>query len=164
MDNSPLSPPSNPYIQPSYYAGLVVNTVVGILAALGTTNITELDISAPNLSGYAIYEMGKPVRAVFVNLNAFLRSDEGVRERSVYHIDLGFASTNDTGKPDSVGKEIRIKRLNIGYADDTSNLTWGGQSWETPEFLVSGEEVFETQPLSEGVNLRETEAVLVWFK
>lgn len=133
------------------------------MAASGTTKLVELELSAPNLSGYAIYEAGEPVRAVFVNLNAWLKSDEGVRERSVYHIDLGFTSNADEKTFDSAEKEIRVKRLNIGYADDTSNLTWGGQSWETPEFLVSEEEVFETGSWDEGVDIRETEAILVWF-
>lgn len=162
MDDTPLSPPSQPYLLPSYYAGLVINTAVGRDAASGTTEIVELELSAPNLSGYAIFEEGKAVRAVFVNLNAWLKSDEGVRERSVYHIDLGFVSADGTEAPGSP-KEIKVKRLDIGYADNTSDLKWGGQSWETPEFLVSGKEVFETKPWDEGVDIRETEAVMVWF-
>ena len=133
------------------------------MAASGTTEIVELELSAPNLSGYAIYETGRLVRAVFVNLDAWLKSDEGVRERSVYHIDLGFTSVDAAETFGSGGKEVRVKRLNIGYADDTSNLAWGGQSWETPEFLVSGEEVVEIKSWDEGVDIRETEAVLVWF-
>ena len=163
MDNSPLSPPSQPYLQPSYYAGLVLNTAVGGKAALGLTKVVELEISAPNLSGYVIFEMGKPVRAVFINLNAWVKSDEGVRERSSYHIGLSFTSADDGKMLDSAPKKIRVKRLDIGYADDVSGLAWGGQSWETPEFLVSGKEVFETRSWDEGVDIRETEAVLVWF-
>jgi len=130
---------------------------VGNKAGLGMTKIVELDISAANLSGYAIFEMGKVVRAVFINLNGWLKGDEEVRERSAYHIDLSFASE------DCKGREIRVKRLDIGYADDTGGLTWGGQSWETPEFLVSGEEVSETRSWDEGVDIKETEAILVWF-
>jgi len=162
VDNSPLSPPSQPYLQPSYYAGLVVNTAVGREAASGATTIVELELSAPNLSGYAIYETGKLARAVFVNLNAWLRSDEGIRERSVYHIDLGFTAT-DTAETISSARGVRIKRLDIEYADDTSKLRWGGQSWETPMFLVEGKEEFETKGLDEGIDIRETEAILVWF-
>ena len=161
MDNSSLSPPSQPYLQPSYYGGLVVNTAVGGEAASGTTKIVELDISSPNLSGYAIFEADRLVRAVFVNLNAWLKSDEGVRERDAYHIDLGFASSYGYGE--DAKKEIKVKRLDIGYADDIANLTWGGQSWETPEFLVSGEEDIETNSLDKGVDIKETEAILVWF-
>ena len=162
MDNSTLSPPSQPYLQPSYYGGLVVNTAVGSKAASGTTKIVELDISSPNLSGYAIFEADKLVRAVFVNLNAWLKSDEGVRERDAYHIDLGFAS-GGYGHGEDTKREIKVKRLHIGYADDTSNLTWGGQSWETPEFLVSGKEDIERNSLDKGVDIKETEAILVWF-
>lgn len=163
MDGSPLSPPSQPYLQPTYYGGLVVNTAVGHRAAPGTTKVVELEISEPNLSGYAIFERGKLVRAVFINLNAWLKGDEGARERNVYHIDLGFASAGEGERLDLGAKEIRLKRLDIGHADDTSKLTWGGQSWETPQFLVSGEEVFETKACDEGIDIRETEAVLVWF-
>jgi hypothetical protein len=133
------------------------------MAASGTTKIVELELSAPNLSGYAIYEKGKLVRAVFVNLNGWLKSDEGVRERGVYHIDLCFTLIGDRKKFDPAGKKVRVKRLNIGYADDTSGLRWGGQSWETREFLVSGEEVIERRTWEEGVDIKETEAVLVWF-
>ena len=160
LDNSPLSPPSSPYLLPSYYAGLVINTAVGGMAASGKTKIVELELSAPNLSGYAIYEAGKPVRAVFVNLNAWVKDNEGVRERSTYHIDLGAAPI--VGKKPA-RKDIRVKRLNVAYADDTANLTWGGQSWETPEFLVSGKEVFERTTWDKGVDIRESEAILVWF-
>ena len=130
------------------------------MAASGTTKIVELELSAPNLSGYAIYEAGKPVRAVFVNLNAWVKDDEGIRERSTYHIDLGATST--VGE-EPTRREIRVKRLNVSYADDTANLTWGGQSWETPEFLVSGKEEFETTSWDQGVDIRESEAILVWL-
>ena len=164
VDNSPLSPPWQPYLQPSYYAGLVVNTAVGRGAASGTTEVVELELSASDLSGYAIYEKGKLVRAVFINLNAWLKSDEGVRERSVYHIDLCFISIADGKKVESGNRErIRVKRLDIGYADDTSGLRWGGQSWETPEFSVSGEGDIEMMSWEEGVDIKETEAILVWF-
>lgn len=135
---------------------------MGNKAASGKTKIVELDISAPNLSGYAIFEMDRPVRAVFINLNAWLKADEGVRERNSYHIDLSFAC-EDYRVLNSAPKEIRVKRLDIGYADDTRSLTWGGQSWETPEFLVSGEEVFETKLWEDGVDVEETEAIMVWF-
>ena len=133
------------------------------MAASGTTKLVELELSAPNLSGYAIYEAGKLVRAVFVNLNTWVKDDEGVRERGTYHIDFGFTSVVGEKTFESAGKEVRVKRLNVAYADDTANLTWGGQSWETPEFLVSGKEVFETGSWDKGVDIRETEAVLVWF-
>jgi len=159
-----LSPPSQPFLYPSYYAGLVINAAVGRAAASGTTKIVELEISEPNLSGYVIYEMDKPVRAVFVNLDGWLKSDEGVRERGVYHIDWSFVFA-DGGEASCLdSNKIRLKRLDIAYADDTSGLTWGGQSWETPQFLVSGEEVFETKSWDEGIDIRETEAVLVWFQ
>jgi hypothetical protein len=136
---------------------------VGSKAASGTTTIIELGITVPNLSGYAIFENDKLVRAVFINLNAWLRRDEGVRGRDVYHIDFTPNSTEDATGRDSRMKPISVKRLNIGYASDTKNLTWGGQDWETTEFLASGKEVVETKSLNEGVDIRETEAVLVWF-
>ena len=49
------------------------------------------------------------------------------------------------------------------YADDTSGLTWGGQSYETSDALVSGVETTEIALISAGVDLHDTEVVLLNF-
>lgn len=49
------------------------------------------------------------------------------------------------------------------HADDTSGVTWGGQSYETSDALVSGKETTETRSVSAGVDVSDTEVVLLNF-
>ena len=49
------------------------------------------------------------------------------------------------------------------YADDTSGLTWGGQSYETSDALVSGVETTDITVVSAGVDLHDTEVILLNF-
>jgi hypothetical protein len=49
------------------------------------------------------------------------------------------------------------------YADDTSGLTWGGQSYETNDAQPDGSVSTETTLVGAGVDIRDTEAVLVTF-
>jgi hypothetical protein len=49
------------------------------------------------------------------------------------------------------------------YASDTANLTWGGQTYETSDGRVSGPLFVDVLPISSGVDLQETEAILVTF-
>jgi len=51
----------------------------------------------------------------------------------------------------------------IRRADDTSGLTWGGQSYETQNGRVSGTEEVDALPISQGVYVQETEAVMLRF-
>ena len=64
IDNSPLDPPEPPHIQPPFYGGLLVNTLVG--ASRTPARITELTVADDNVTGYAAYDAsGTLVRAVF---------------------------------------------------------------------------------------------------
>lgn len=59
-----------------------------------------------------------------------------------------------------VWKEIyRIPRR----AGDTSGLTWGGKTYETRDGRVQGRVTIEIRRVADGLDLRETEAVLVEF-
>lgn len=49
------------------------------------------------------------------------------------------------------------------YADDISGLTWGGQSYETSDARPDGDVSTETVLVTAGVDIRDTEAVLVTF-
>lgn len=49
------------------------------------------------------------------------------------------------------------------HADDTSGVTWGGQTYETSDALVSGKETTETALVSAGVDIQDTEVVLLNF-
>ena len=49
------------------------------------------------------------------------------------------------------------------HADDTSGLTWGGQSYENPDGRVSGNLKTMTVNVTSGVVISASEAVLVSF-
>ncbi|OBZ65454.1 Beta-glucuronidase [Grifola frondosa] len=152
IDGSPLDPPSPPHIQPPYYAGLLIDTFVG---RTGSAQLVELSVNDSNTSGYAAFEDGRLVRAAFVNLNAWLQSSTG--DRPVVHIDLAFAGE---------GRQVtaaQAARLVIQHADDVANLTFAGQSYETPDVQPKGAVVEENITLADGLDLRATEAVLVRF-
>jgi hypothetical protein len=50
------------------------------------------------------------------------------------------------------------------YADDTSGLSWGGQTYETSNGRVGGSLVTETVDVSQGIDIKATEVVLVTFQ
>ncbi|KAI0751851.1 glycoside hydrolase family 79 protein [Daedaleopsis nitida] len=163
IDGSPLKPPAPAHAQPGYYAGLVVNSLIG---KTGSSKIVELTVGDSNISGYAAFEDGRLVRAVFVNLHAWLVSSKG--KRPSVHIDLDFAKgdTGTQGDVDALWKkgQATAKRLVIVHADDTEGLKWAGQSWETKNSIQpTGKLVTERVVLSEGVDLRSTEAILIEF-
>lgn len=91
------------------------------------------------------------------------------------HIDLAI-----TGHFNS--KTMTIKRLTIGYgnfspvelqpltvnhfdrhADDTAGVTWGGQTYETADAIVSGVQTLQFAAVSAGVDIQDTEVVLINF-
>ena len=74
IDNSPLDPPEPPHVTPSYYAGILVNSLIGNSVS---AKVTELPVPDENVSGYAVYEGNTLKRAVFVNLHAWLLSSTG---------------------------------------------------------------------------------------
>ncbi|EIW84140.1 glycoside hydrolase family 79 protein [Coniophora puteana RWD-64-598 SS2] len=149
LDGSPITPLA-PHVQPPYYAAIIAAEAIG---PSGTTQAIELNVNATDTSGYAFFEGQQLSRAIFINTVAYLPG----ANRSNTHIDLvipgGYLASS----------QMTIKRLNIGYANDTSGLTWGGQSYETPDGSVSGQETVETVNVSDGLDIQETEAVLVQF-
>jgi hypothetical protein len=50
------------------------------------------------------------------------------------------------------------------HADDTTGLTWGGQTYETSDARVNGALKLETVDVSDGVDIQETEVVMLSFK
>ncbi|KAJ8495443.1 hypothetical protein ONZ51_g1729 [Trametes cubensis] len=147
------------YNFPSYYAGLLINTFIG---STKTSQIVELSVDDSNVSGYAAFEQDKLVRVAFINLNAWLLSSTG--DRPSVHIDLDFAQ-GATADIDAFWHKgsATARRIIIDHADDTANLTWAGQSYETPDAHPAGRLVLEHVSLSEGIDLRATEAVLISF-
>ncbi|KAI0751865.1 glycoside hydrolase family 79 protein [Daedaleopsis nitida] len=151
VDGTPLNPPLPPHVQPVYYAALVINTLIG---STGASQIVELSVGDAQVSGYAAFEGGKLVRAVFVNLHPWLTTSTGARPS--VHIDFAFAGGSKTGSASA-------RRFVIQHADDTANVTWAGQSFETASGAPSGSVVRETIVLSKGLDLPATQAVLVDF-
>ena len=136
---------------PSYYAGILVNNFIG---SSGSAKIVELTIPDDNVSGYAAFEGNTLKRAVFINLHSWLLSSTGTRPS--VHLDLSFTSG-------SAAKSATAKRLIINHADDTQNLTFAGQSFETSDARPSGKISQESVDLRKGLDLRSTEAVLLSF-
>ena len=159
IDGSPLDPPQPPHIQPPFYAGLVVNTFVG---ATGASSLVELAVNDTDVTGYAAYEDGRLVRAVFVNLHAWLSDSTGARPS--VHIDFDFAADTSADADAFWEKAATARRLIIDHADDIANLTLAGQSYEqTADVSPTGNLVEEQIALHRGLDLRATEAVLLEF-
>ncbi|KZV62776.1 glycoside hydrolase family 79 protein [Peniophora sp. CONT] len=146
-DGSALPTPLAPHIQPTYYAAIIAAEAIG---TSGATTISELTLNNPQLSGYAFYENGALKRALFINLVAF--NGDGAT-RSAVHVALAGSTGN-----------ITVKRLSIPTAESTSGVTWGGQTYETSDALVSGKLQTQTVPVSAGVDVHETEVVMVTFQ
>ena len=175
LDGSPLSQPLAPHVQPAYYAAIIVAEAIG---NTGSARAVELSIDDTHVAGYAFYEGRKLVRAVLINSQAYL-ANNATGCRGTIHVNIQL--DNSTGVAPFV---MTIKRLAIGcvlifcwaclrktllilalcsYADDTSGLTWGGQSYETPDALVRGVKTTDIAPINAGVDLHDTEAVLLNF-
>ncbi|KAG6820481.1 hypothetical protein H0H93_016543 [Arthromyces matolae] len=149
LDGSNLGQPLPPHVQPAYYGAIVAAEAIG---SSGDSRVIELSIDNSRVAGYAFYEGSKLVRAVFINSNAYLSSTSG--SRSSVHLDLRFTGS------DAAPSLIAVKRLAIGRADDTSGLTWGGQSYETSDGRVSGSVKVQRAKVASGVDIAATEAVL----
>ncbi len=148
VDGSPLNPPQAPHVQPAYAAGILINTFIG---ATGDSQVVELSVDDADVSGYAAFEGGRLARAVFVNLHSWLTTSTGARPS--VHIDFG-----------GLQGFARARRLVIEHADDLANVTFAGQSFETPgDPRPVGMVVSETVVLGSGLDLRATEAVLIDF-
>jgi len=155
LDGTPLSQPVAPHIQPAYYSAIITAEVIG---NSGQTRSIELDIANQYLAGYAFYEGEVLKSALFINSQAWLSTSTGIRSNTTLTLDF----TSDWNSV-SAPRSMTIKRLEINHADDASGLKWGGQSYETSDGFVSGQLVTETIPVSQGVLITETEAVLVTF-
>ena len=100
-----MSKPLPPHIQPEYYAAIIAGEAIG---KSRKTQIKELTLTDPHLTGYAFYEAGKLARAVFINLKAHT----GAAVRTSVHLNISF-----TGSPAPVS--MTVKRLAIKYVSFT---------------------------------------------
>ena len=139
----------------------MVNSFIG---STGSSTLVELNVSDSNVSGYAVFEGDSLVRAVFINLDAWLTSSTGTRPS--VHIDLGFATGANATQNEVkafANRSASLKRLVIDHAEDTEGLKWAGQSYETSDVSPEGSLVAEQVQLEKGFDIRSTEAVLVEF-
>ncbi|KAK0455621.1 glycoside hydrolase family 79 protein [Desarmillaria tabescens] len=153
LDGSELPEPVAPHVQPLYYAAIVIGEAIG---NSGHTQAAELSIDNPRISGYAFYEDGVLARAVLINSQAYMKDQS--TSRSSIHLDLDFSGEGQ------LPTSVRVKRLAIGHADDDSGLTWGGQTYETDDARAQGELEIETIQVASGLDMVETEAILLSFE
>ncbi|KAF9472125.1 glycoside hydrolase family 79 protein [Pholiota conissans] len=151
LDGTPLSTPLPPHIQPQYYAAIIAGEAIG---NSGNTHVTELDINNARVSGYAFYEGKTLARVVLINSQAFFTTT--TTPRTSTHIDLNLSGTN-------APTTMTVKRLSVPHADDTTGLTWGGQTYETSNARVSGTLQVTKVAVTSGVDIQETEVVMLTF-
>ncbi|KAI0049009.1 glycoside hydrolase family 79 protein [Auriscalpium vulgare] len=149
LDGSTLSTPLPPHIQPLYYAAVIAAEAIG---PSGTTSASQLTVGNAQISGYAFFEGSRLARALFVNLNAFT----GASPRKSVHLSL---VPSGSGGPTMA----TVKRLTIPTANATSGVTWGGQTYETSDGKVQGTLSTSTVSVNSGIDIHDTEAVLLTF-
>ncbi|KAH7873319.1 glycoside hydrolase superfamily [Lentinula edodes] len=155
LDGSPLSAPLSPHIQPQYYAGIVAAEAIG---RYGNTLISELPIDNPQISGYSFYDDSQVKRLVLINHTPYFQADATAgTQRPVAKVKIYF--------PDRCGTQnIVAKMLEIQHSDDTSGLTWGGQSYETSDGLIGGFVSARTVASNEYLGIPASQAALVAFQ
>jgi len=152
-----------PHIQPAYYAAIIAAEAIGNVSGI---RAVELAMDHPRLAGYAFYEGSekKLAKVLLINSQAYFGttgSETPPPSRGYIHVDFQFLRGNSLFAPP---QRMSIKRLSIPHADDTSGLSWGGQTYETDDGLVHGELKVEKGDASSGVDLSDTEAVLITFQ
>ncbi|KAG6909980.1 hypothetical protein DXG01_013980 [Tephrocybe rancida] len=154
LDGSQLPEPVPAHVQPQYYAAVIAGEAIG---KTGRAQILEIKIDNTQIAGYGFYEDGTLARAVFINSKTYL--PESTNRTSV-HLDLGFTAVAGVKLP----RTMTVKRLVIGHATDVSGLTWGGQTYETSDGRVKGFLDVKTVPVSDGLDIQETEVILASFR
>ena len=100
IDGSPLPSPLAPHVQPAYYGAIIAAEAIG---TSGSTRAVELSVDNDQITGYAFYEGGVLVRALFISLRAYLKDTGG--KRGTVHVDLDLSG--------SAPSSMSIKRLSI---------------------------------------------------
>ncbi|TFK26568.1 hypothetical protein FA15DRAFT_588192 [Coprinopsis marcescibilis] len=148
-DGKQLDTPLLPYIQPQYYATIIAAEAIGPGV---NTRISELVVDHPALSAYAFYSEKSLTRVLFINSRVYLRKNG--RRKSI-RVDLDFMGRRP--------RRATVKRLSIASADDTSNLRWGGVTYETESGRPAGTEESIPVRLERSFEIRDTEVALISF-
>ncbi|KZT43267.1 hypothetical protein SISSUDRAFT_978381 [Sistotremastrum suecicum HHB10207 ss-3] len=147
LSGIPLQTPLAAHVQPAYYGALVVAEFLGNSSS---RTITELSTSSDTLAGYALYTPSGLSSVVLINSAPFLSSTSG--SRPITSVNLGLA-----------GMTMNVKRLDIGRTDDTSGLSWGGQSFETVAGTPGGTLSTLNVSADQSINVSASEVVLLKF-
>jgi hypothetical protein len=158
LDGSPLASPLAAHVQPQYYAAIVAAEAIG---QSGEAYISELTIDDDQVSGFVFYEGSRAKRMVLINHTPYFQSDAAAgTRRPVASVELSFP-------PECAARNVQLKMLEIEHSDDTSGVTWGGQTYETPDGLIGGDVAFQTlsstSTSNEYVGVPASQAVLVTF-
>ena len=148
---------------PIYYAGLLINSFIG---NTGSSQVVELDVDDPFVTGYAAYEHGQIARVAFVNLQPWLSNTHG--DRPSASISVAFTSPGNSSSTVQalMNGNAQSAQLLVRYADDRANLTFERRSYETPDALPnSATAATESLNLADGpISLMASEAVIVTFE
>ena len=83
LDGSTLLQPLPPHIQPLYFSAIIAAQLIG---SSGSTTVVELTVDNTQISGYTVFQGNALVRAVFINLNAFMTGTQ-----NSVHLTLNFS-------------------------------------------------------------------------
>jgi hypothetical protein len=127
-------------------------------AMAGGSSIATLDDASTNYGGYVIFDAaGRPLRALLYNSDYF--SGTGTRGSEIFVLE-GLGS-----------REVRAKRLTAesaeARADQGSNPSFGGQTFENATCVMQGRETFETVGAPGGratFAVAASEALLVYLQ
>ena len=103
LDAAILRTPLLPHIQPQYYAAIIIAEAIG---NSNNTQVIELYINEPTISGYAFYQGGKLTKAILINSEAYFTTTRTARPST--QVNLIFE-----GSP--VPSEMTVKRLSVQY-------------------------------------------------
>ncbi|KAH6909159.1 hypothetical protein BKA70DRAFT_1277653 [Coprinopsis sp. MPI-PUGE-AT-0042] len=149
-----LETPLPPHIQPQYYAALIAAEASG---ASNNVYFVELSVNDPRIAAYAFYEGPIIISMVFIDSTGYYRHASAPGTRRSTHINLVFSR-------EPYDTTASVKRLTIPFADDTTGLRWGGQTYETSTGLPEGTLQVERIDVRRGFTIQATEVVMLNFQ
>jgi hypothetical protein len=159
-------------VQPAYYAAIVASEAICGMnhttaqADCSSRNVTIAELASgssgfEHIAVYAFREKGVLARVLLINSLPFFR-EQADSVRPSTHVDLRLTASSE-GANSTFPVGMAVKRLTIGYADDVAGLTWGGQTFETPDARAGHQLVVPKVAVNEGVDIQATEVVLLSF-
>ena len=104
-DGTSLTSPLAPHVQPQYYAAIIAAEAIG---SSGNTQVLELDINDPTISGYAFYN-GQLETAVLINSEPYFTTTTTARTSRLVNLIFEGSSVG------SVPSTMTVKRLSVPY-------------------------------------------------